>query len=134
MENIALIAHDKLKKDLVDFIIERKEWIDGVNLLATGRTAEYIEPHIPNVKHLSQGRYGGYKELTNLIKEGKIDIVIFLRDFKVKYHHNDLQELLDACDEYNVPVATNPASAEMLILGHFQIQSIKRNLKKSQIL
>jgi methylglyoxal synthase len=134
MENIAVIAHDKLKNILLDFLIEKKEWLDGAQVLATGRTAEFIESQVPDIRHLSQGRYGGYNELTALVKEGKVDLVLFFRDHKVKYHHNDIQDLLDACDEYNVPVATNPASAERLIVGHLQLIAIERNKLKREVL
>ena len=118
MKNIAIIAHDNLKEDIVRFLKERQDWIRGVNLIATGRTAEFVEDgKVSNVQHLKRGRSGGYNEITEKIKEGKIDIVIFFRDYEVESHHEDIQRLLATCNKYNIPLATNYATAELLIIG-----------------
>ena len=59
MKNIALIAHDAKKPELVRFLQEHKDWLPGVNLLATGRTAEFIESQEMKCQHLSPGVSGG---------------------------------------------------------------------------
>lgn len=95
MKNIVVIAHDVKKPELVQFINEHKDWIFGVNLIATGRTAEYLESQGIKVEHLSPGRSGGYSEITDRVKQNEIDIVIFLRDPLIKVgHHEDIQALL----------------------------------------
>jgi len=127
MKNIVVIAHDVKKPELVQFINEHKDWIFGVNLIATGRTAEYLESQGIKVEHLSPGRSGGYSEITDRIKQNEIDIVIFLRDPLIKVgHHEDIQALLEASNMYNIPLATNYASAQLLILGYIKKEDYER--------
>jgi methylglyoxal synthase len=127
MKNIVIIAHDAKKPEIVEFLNSRKEWIEDVNLVATGRTAEYVESNNIDVKHMSPGKYGGYIEINEMIKNKEIDIVIFFRDPNVKQpHHEDIQDLLDQCDGNNIPLATNIASAELLILGLIKKEDYER--------
>jgi len=127
MKNIVIIAHDVKKPELVQFLNDRKDWISGVNLIATGRTAEYVESQGIKVEHLSTGKSGGYLEITDKIKRKEVDIVIFLRDPLIKQgHHEDIQLLLEACNMYNIPLATNYASAELMILGHIKKEDYER--------
>ncbi len=127
MENIVLIAHDVKKPEMARFLEERKEWLRGVNLIATGRTAEFIEKEGIEVRHLSPGKSGGYNEITRMVKEGEVDIVIFLRDPLLNQpHHEDIRKLLEECNINNIPLATNYASAELLILGLIKKQAAER--------
>lgn len=127
MKNIVVIAHDAKKNDLVEFLKDRLDWIRGVNLLATGRTAEFVEAQGISVKHLSPGVSGGYIQITEMIERGEVDIVIFLRDPKlVQPHHEDIRRLLEACNVHNIPLATNYASAELLILGLIKKEASER--------
>ena len=62
-----------------------------------------------------------------MIGKGEIDIVIFLRDHKVvQPHHEDIRRLLEACNVNNIPLATNKATAELVILGLIRKESIER--------
>ncbi|KAB2871683.1 MAG: methylglyoxal synthase [Bacteroidales bacterium] len=127
MKNIAVIAHDAKKPELVKFLKEHEEWLPGVNLLATGRTAEFIEEQGIKCRHLSQGQYGGYNEITSMIEKGEVDIVIFLRDHKVvQAHHEDIRHLLEACNVNNIPLATNQATAELVIIGQIRKEAMER--------
>lgn len=127
MDNIAVIAHDAKKPELAKFLHEHEDWLPGVNLLATGRTAEFLEEQGIKCKHLSPGISGGYVEITNMITKGEIDIVIFLRDHKViQPHHEDIRKLLENCNVYNIPLATNQGSAELLILGLIRKEALER--------
>ena len=127
MNNIVIIAHDDKKHEIVRFLKERTDWLPGVNLVATGRTAEYIEKEGIRVKHLSPGKSGGYQQITQMIGRGEIDIVIFFRDHKVSQpHHEDIRILLETCNMNNIPLATNYASAELLILGYFKKEASER--------
>ena len=120
MKNIVVIAHDAKKAELVQFLQERLDWIQGVNLIATGRTAEYIES-------------GGYIQITEMIQRHEVDIVIFLRDHKVvQQHHEDIRRLLESCNVHNVPLATNRASAELLILGLIRKEATERLKQKEE--
>jgi methylglyoxal synthase len=127
MKNIVIIAHDVKKPEMVKFLNEHKEWIYDVKLIATGRTAEHVEENGIDVEHLSPGQSGGYAEITKRIKKKEIDIVIFLRDPFLKVgHHEDIQELLEACNHNNIPLATNYASAQLIILGQIKKEDYER--------
>lgn len=131
MKNIVIIAHDAKKPEMVDFLKERTDWIHGINLVATGRTAEYVESSGIQVRHMSQGKYGGYNEITKMVNQGEIDIVLFFRDPDVKQpHHQDIQSLLDTCDTNHIPLATNSASAELLIIGLIKKEDYERHKEK----
>ncbi len=119
--NIAVIAHDKKKADLRAFLKEIQEWLWQRNIIATGRTAEFIEEENLkiNVKHLSKGRSGGYVQITEMLKNEEIGIVFFFRDHEVNNNHEDIEQLLKTCNLMNIPLATNKASAELLMLGAF---------------
>ncbi|MGD9976695.1 MAG: methylglyoxal synthase [Bacteroidales bacterium] len=127
MKNIAVIAHDAKKPELAKFLKEHEEWLPGVNLLATGRTAEFIEEQGIRCRHLSPGQSGGYIEITEMIQLHEVDIVIFLRDHKViQSHHEDIRRLLEVCNVNNIPLATNQATAELVILGLIRKEAIDR--------
>lgn len=127
MTNIAVIAHDAKKPELVKFLTERLEWLRGVNLLATGRTAEFLESQGITCTHLSPGQSGGYQQITDMISKNEVDIVIFLRDHKViQKHHEDIRILLETCNVKNIPLATNYATAELVILGLIKKEASQR--------
>ncbi|MBN1990013.1 MAG: methylglyoxal synthase [Bacteroidales bacterium] len=131
MKNIVVIAHDAKKAELVQFLQERQDWTPGVNLIATGRTAEFLESQGIKCRHLSQGQAGGYIQITDMIDRGEVDIVIFLRDHKVvQQHHEDIRNLLETCNVRNIPLATNYASAELLIIGLIRKEASERMQKK----
>ncbi len=127
MTNIAVIAHDAKKPELVKFLTERLDWLRGVNLLATGRTAEFLESQGIPCTHLSPGQSGGYQQITDMISKNEVDIVIFLRDHKViQKHHEDIRILLETCNVKNIPLATNYATAELVILGLIKKEATQR--------
>lgn len=124
-KNIVVIAHDKKKEELLDFLTEREDWLWSRELIATGRTAEYLETRkfkVP-MQHLSPGKSGGYNQITAMIAEGNVAMVIFLMDLEVQLpYHADIERLLKQVDDYNVPIASNSASAELLIIGLIRME------------
>ena len=79
MKKIVVIAHDKHKPDMCAFLNDRAPWFYGRNIIATGRTAEYLEKHnckIP-VIHVQKGKDGGYNEISKFLKRGTSVISIF---------------------------------------------------------
>lgn len=128
MKNIVVIAHDQKKEELVSFFSERENWLWGKQLIATGKTGEAVEAKIKGipVKHLSRGRYGGYNQITQMIEKSQVDMVVFFRDPDVKEHHEDIANLLTACNRMNIPLATNSASAELLIIGQIKVESAQK--------
>ena len=128
MKYIVVMAHNTKKPELATFLKEREQFLWGRKLVATGRSAEFLEKEkfsLP-IKHLSQGKYGGYNQITEMIAEKDVDMVIFFQDVEVKEHHDDIRRLLDACNSNNIPVALNPASAELMIIGIIRKQYSER--------
>ncbi len=116
---IALIAHDAKKLEMVMFATSCRDFLAGCNLVATGATGRLItEKTGLEVKGLLPGPEGGDLQIGGLIASGEIDLVIFLRDpLTAQPHDPDVSALLRVCDVHNVPLATNLASAELLLLG-----------------
>lgn len=120
LSKIAVIAHNKMKPELVKFLKEREDWLWGRELLATGLTADFVEQEGFKVKisHLNPGKEGGYKQLKELVSEGKVSMVLFFRDADiVQEYENEVAAFLSECNRRNIPLATNPSSAELMILG-----------------
>jgi methylglyoxal synthase len=114
---IALIAHDKKKEEIIEFAKKYKDVLAKYDLVATGTTGKKIsEATGLDVKRYLSGPYGGDQQLGGRIAEGKIDLVIFLRDpLTAQPHEPDVSALLRVCDVHNVAVVTNTKTAELVI-------------------
>ncbi len=118
MINIALIAHDGKKPEMVSFVMRNKEFLIQTKIFATGTTGSHIEKEGFHVTKLLSGPKGGDAQIAALLATGDIDIVIFFRDPLDKHPHEpDVQMLLRLCDVHNIPLATNPASADFILKG-----------------
>ena len=117
--NIALVAHDRKKEDMVNFATAYQALFDGHVLYATGTTGARIAMATELTIHRFQsGPMGGDQQIGALIAENRLDLLIFLRDpLMAQPHEPDIIALLRLCDVHNVPVATNLATAEMLLRG-----------------
>ena len=115
--NIALIAHDNKKKLMQNFCIAYRGILSKNDLFATGTTGRLIEEVTNlNVHKFLAGHLGGEQQIGAQIEHNEIDLVIFLRDpLNAKSHEPDLNNIAKLCDTYNIPLATNLASAELLI-------------------
>ena len=115
--NIGLVAHDSKKKLMQNFCIAYRGILAKNQLFATGTTGRLIE-EVANLqihKYLA-GHLGGSQQLGAQIEHNEIDLVIFLRDpLKPKSHEPDVNSIVLLCDEHNIPLATNLATAELLI-------------------
>lgn len=118
MQKVALIAHDKKKLDLAMFVKEWKRVFERCELYATKSTGTIIEEKIGlKVNKFESGPYGGDLQIGSMIVNGDIDFVIFLRDpLTAQPHEPDVSALLRVCDVHNIPLATNLATAEALVL------------------
>ncbi|WGS66098.1 methylglyoxal synthase [Marinitoga aeolica] len=116
--NVALIAHDKKKLDLVMFVKEWKHVFEKCNLYATSSTGTLIEEKVGlKITKFASGPYGGDLQIGALIASGNMDFVIFLRDpLTAQPHEPDVSALMRVCDVHNIPLATNLATAEGLVL------------------
>ncbi|HHW01303.1 MAG TPA: methylglyoxal synthase [Thermoanaerobacterales bacterium] len=117
--NIALIAHDAKKEKMVDFAVAYKDILKQHKLYATGTTGKLIMQATGMEIHRCQsGPMGGDQQIGGMVASEAIDLVIFLRDpLTAQPHEPDINALLRVCDVHNVPLATNLATAEVLIKG-----------------
>ena len=115
--NIALIAHDAKKKLMQNFCIAYRGILSKHNLYATGTTGRLIEEVTNlNVHKLLAGHLGGMQQIGASIEHDEIDLVIFLRDpLNPKVHEPDVNKVIRLCDMHNIPLASNLATAELLI-------------------
>lgn len=115
--NIGLMAHDSKKKLMQNFCIAYHGILRKNNLYATGTTGRLIEEITNlNVHKYLAGHLGGDKQLGAQIEHNDIDLVIFLRDpLSPQEHDPDVNYVYRLCDTYNIPLATNIATAELLI-------------------
>ena len=115
--NIGLIAHDAKKKLMQNFCIAYRGILSKHELYATGTTGRLIEEVTNlNVHKYLAGHLGGEQQLSSQIEHNEIDLVIFLRDpHTPKSHEPDVNKAVTLCDTYNIPLATNLATAELLV-------------------
>lgn len=115
---IALISHDGKKPEMVAFVLQNRFLLENAQLYATGTTGSHIErAGISVVKFLS-GPKGGDAQIAAMVATGQIDLVFFFRDPLEKHPHEpDVQMLMRLCDVHNIPLATNPACALLLLRG-----------------
>lgn len=115
--NIGLVAHDSKKKLMQNFCIAYRGVLSRHSLYATGTTGRLIEEVTNlNVYKYLPGHLGGAQQLSSQIEHDQMDLVIFLRDpSTAKYHEPNVNNVVMICDMYNIPIATNVATAELLI-------------------
>jgi len=115
---IAVIAHDGKKAEMVAFLLEHKTYLNKIELVATGTTGTHAENAGLKVDRMLSGPLGGDAQIAALVAEEKLSAVIFFRDPLDKHPHEpDVLMLMRICDVHNVPLATNPASAQLLLRG-----------------
>ncbi len=113
---IAVIAHDGKKPEMVAFLMRNKSKLNEVDLVATGTTGKYAENSGLVVTKLLSGPVGGDAQIAAMAAEKKLDMVLFFRDPLGKHPHEpDVQMLMRICDVHNIPIATNPATAQLLL-------------------
>ncbi len=117
--NIALIAHDKKKNEMVQFCTAHQDTLKAHTLIATGTTGQRItEATGLKVRRFKSGPLGGDQEIGARIAQGKVDMVFFFRDpLTAQPHEPDVSALFRLSDVYMIPLATNPRTAEYLIVA-----------------
>lgn len=115
---IAIIAHDGKKAEMVAFLLDHKPILKKVELVATGTTGKHVENAGLTVNRLLSGPLGGDAQIAAMAAEKKLEMVIFFRDPLDKHPHEpDVQMLMRICDVHDIPLATNPATARLLLKG-----------------
>lgn len=119
MQRIALIAHDKKKAEMIEFAEHNKDVLSRCRLWATGTTGRLLIERVGlQVTPLQSGPLGGDQQIGAMVAENALDAIIFLRDpLTAQPHEPDVSALLRLCDVHNIPLATNPATGEILL--HF---------------
>ena len=115
--NIGLVAHDTKKMLMQNFCIAYRGILSKHTLYATGTTGRRIEEVANlNIHKYLAGHLGGTQQMAAQIEHNQMDLVIFLRDpLTPKTHEPDVNDVVRLCDTYNIPLATNLATAELLI-------------------
>jgi methylglyoxal synthase len=117
VKTVALIAHDNKKNEIVEWSIKNKTILQKFSLCGTGTTAKRVsEATGLTVKGYLSGPLGGDQQIGALVAEGKVDLVVFFCDpLQAQPHDPDVKALLRIANVYNVAIATNPATADMII-------------------
>lgn len=115
--NIGFIAHDSKKQLMQNFCIAYRGILSKYELYATGTTGRLIEEAANlNVHKFLAGHLGGEQQMSAMIEQNQMDLVIFLRDpLNAKSHEPDIHKAIRLCDMHNIPLASNLATAELLV-------------------
>jgi methylglyoxal synthase len=119
---IAFIAHDGKKAEMVGFVKDHVDIINqhSIEIIATGTTGSHIEKAGLIVEKMASGPIGGDAQIASRIVDGDISMVIFFRDPLGKHPHEvDVSMLMRLCDVHNIPLATNPAAADLFMKSLF---------------
>ncbi|MFN3555057.1 MAG: methylglyoxal synthase [Bacteroidales bacterium] len=127
-KNVALVAHDNRKKELIEWACWNRENLARHNLFCTGTTGKLLEEALLNkcdkggddlefsITRMKSGPLGGDQQLGSMIVEGKIDMMVFFWDpMQQQAHDVDVKALLRITVLYNIPTACNRATADFLI-------------------
>ena len=138
-KNIALIAHDSKKHELIEWCRVNKDILEKHSLCGTGTTARMItdQTGLP-VKGYNSGPLGGDQQIGAKIVEGRIDLVIFLSDpLTAQPHDPDVKALLRIAQVYDIPIANTKATADFMITSPYmdkeydhEVINFKRNIEK----
>ena len=114
---IALIAHDKKKSDMINLAIKYKDTLALHTLYATGTTGTLVMGETGlSINRMKSGPLGGDQQIGSMVAEGKLDLIVFLRDPLTSHPHEpDVSALLRLCDVQSIPLATNVKSAEIML-------------------
>jgi len=129
-KHIALIAHDSKKQELVEWVDANKEILKSHFLCGTGTTARLVvdKTGLP-VKAYNSGPLGGDLQVSSRIVEGGIDFVVFFWDpLEAQPHDPDVKALLRIAVVYDIPIATNKATADFLITSRYMNEEYERNV------
>ncbi len=129
-KSIALIAHDNMKDELIEWVKKNKEILARHFLCGTGTTAGLISEgvNLP-VRAFKSGPLGGDQQIGARIAEGNIDIMIFFWDpLEAQPHDPDVKALLRIAVLYDIPVANNRATADFILSSHYMDESYARKI------
>lgn len=128
---IALIAHDKKKNKMIDLALKYKEILGEHEIYATGTTGTLVMGETGlKINRFKSGPLGGDQQIGSMIANSELDLVIFLRDpLTSQPHEPDVSALLRLCDVTNTPLATNMASADIMLTALNRKEIICKKIK-----
>ena len=137
-KNIALIAHDNRKSEIIEWCQENKDILKKHFLCGTGTTARMIteKTGLP-VRGYNSGPLGGDQQIGAKVVEGRVDFIIFFSDpLTAQPHDPDVKALLRIAQVYDIPIANNKATADFMITSAYmdkeynhQVQNFKKNVE-----
>nr|WP_317358251.1 methylglyoxal synthase [uncultured Tyzzerella sp.] len=137
-KNIALIAHDNKKRELIDWCKKYKDILQNHKLYGTGTTSRMITDNTGlKVKGFNSGPLGGDQQIGAKIVEGVIDFIVFFSDpLTAQPHDPDVKALLRIAQVYDIPIANNKSSADFMITSKFmdedydhKVLNFKKNIE-----
>ena len=138
-KNIALIAHDGKKQDMIQWCYDNKDILKNHRLSGTGTTARMITDKVGlRVKGYNSGPLGGDQQIGAKIVEGSIDMVIFFSDpLAAQPHDPDVKALLRIAQVYDIPIANTKATADFMITSPYmdkeydhEVINFRRNIEE----
>lgn len=120
-KNIALIAHDNKKQELIEWCIEHKDVLEKHELCGTGTTASLVSKKTGlEVNGYNSGPLGGDQQIGSRIVDGSVDLLIFFSDpLTAQPHDPDVKALLRIAQLYDIPIAHNRSSADFIITSKY---------------
>ncbi|MCX7800903.1 MAG: methylglyoxal synthase [Fimbriimonadales bacterium] len=117
--SLALIAHDGKKEDMAAFAVENRGFLSAFPLIATASTGRLLRERVGlDVECLRHGPEGGDVQIASRVIDGQVAAVFFfVEELDVHPHDPDIKTLMRACNIVNIPLATNPATARLILSG-----------------
>lgn len=129
-KTIALVAHDNMKDELLEWVSAHRELLSHHNLVGTGTTGGLVtEKTGLSVERLRSGPLGGDQQIGARISEGEVDVLLFFWDpLEPQPHDPDIKALLRIAVVWNIPVACNRASADFIMSSPFMSSDYVRRV------
>ncbi len=127
---IALVAHDNMKDDLLEWAMFNRELLSQFHLVATGTTGRLLREQVGlPVERLQSGPLGGDQQLGAMLSEGAVDFLVFFWDpLSAQPHDSDVKALLRLAVVWNIPVACNRATADFMFSSPLVGSDYKRRV------